>query len=306
MTRPTLTSLSGFASVLATRFRRGRVASPLAGARASLGVLALALGVLLAIAPAAHAQERTLRDSVTSGEAVEPAPGPPVKPIDHSAFDAILKANVRDGLIDYANIRARWRPQLASYLDHLADVDPITNIHSLDERLAFYLNAYNATMIRAVVDSSANGWHPSDDGFAVFHAPLVRMGKRTLSLDQLEERIKRTSYDPRIYVALVSASRSSPPMPARAYHGADLEGMLDRDLEAFIRDPSRNHIDHAAKKVELAPLFKKHADEFLPMGGVLRAVSAALGRDVSTYSVSYLPEDWSLNSAPAVKAAPKK
>src|SRR3954464_441182 len=80
--------------------------------------------------------------------------------VDHSAFDAILKATVKDQRVDYNAVKKEHLPALSGYLDMMSKVDPA----KLDrnEQLAYYINLYNATMIRAITDRLRPGYSPSE------------------------------------------------------------------------------------------------------------------------------------------------
>ena len=79
--------------------------------------------------------------------------------VDHSVFDKILRENVRNERVDYVGIKANWMQTLGGYLDLLAMVD--VNKLPRDEQLAFYLNLYNATMIKALKMTAARMVSPS-------------------------------------------------------------------------------------------------------------------------------------------------
>lgn len=66
---------------------------------------------------------------------------------DHSAFDALLKANVVNGMVDYDAFRAA--SSFPKYLALLAATDPSTLPR--DEQLAFWINAYNAYTIELII-----------------------------------------------------------------------------------------------------------------------------------------------------------
>ena len=68
------------------------------------------------------------------------------KAFDHSAFDALLKAHVSNGLVDYAAFEKS--SEFQAYLDKLAAFDPSSLPKS--EALAFWINAYNAYTIRLI------------------------------------------------------------------------------------------------------------------------------------------------------------
>src|SRR3954468_9579688 len=83
--------------------------------------------------------------------------------VDHSAFDAILKATVKDERVDYDAVKANHLPALTAYLDALAKVDPATL--QPKEQLATYINLYNASMINAIVGRLKPGYSPSENNY---------------------------------------------------------------------------------------------------------------------------------------------
>ncbi len=227
------------------------------------------------------------------------APGPAAgsaRGFDHSAFDRLLRANVRDGRVDYLAIRERSWGDLNHYLDQVAATD--TGALSRDEQLALEINLYNATMIRAVIERYRAGWSPAESGFAVFREPRVRLGGRALSLDALENQLIRPGFqDPRVHAALVCAARSCPPILPRAYRAEDLDSTLEENMARFVADTTRNRVDPGARRLMLSAVFKWYAADFGPAGPAAyfdRFHPAA----VADYRVSYLDYDWTLNLAP--------
>jgi Protein of unknown function, DUF547/Mannosylglycerate hydrolase MGH1-like glycoside hydrolase domain len=296
-------------------FARARAAAGAAAGPAKVVtvVLGLALGVGLGALRARATSNAVAAQAVTPSLALAAAPAsaaapartaaaPAARPVppptyDHSAFDAVLKATVHDGLVDYATIRAHYRPALEGYLLEMSHNDP--SKLPKPEYLAFLINQYNATMLLAVADSLRPGWGPSANSFGVFDSPLVHTNLGPISLNVLEnEVIRRTFREPRVHFALVCAARSCPVLLPRAYVGRDLDATLAANFTRFVRDPSRNKFADSAKKMALSSIFKWYADDFSTMGGVPVAVSRALGRDVTHYQIAYLDYDWSLNIAP--------
>src|SRR5438552_8673941 len=100
--------------------------------------------------------------------------------VDHSVFDKILSENVRFDRVDYANIKAKSMRDLNNYLDLLAIVD-VSKL-SRNEQLAFYLNVYNANVVKAVIQRYHPGVSVADDDFAMFKEPLVRLKSGAMSL----------------------------------------------------------------------------------------------------------------------------
>ena len=214
--------------------------------------------------------------------------------VDHSAFDKILRENVRDERVDYKNIRARSLDELDKYLAALAAVD--VKALPRNEQLAYDINLYNATMIKAVVGRYQPGYSPAKDDYAVFKEPLVKTGGKTISLDALEkEVILPTFKDPRVHVALVCGARSCPPILARAYRGDDLDQVLDANMKRFIADRTRNPIDDAKKELKLSHIFDWYAADFGGKDKVKAYVGKIAGKDYGDYTVSFVDYSWDLN-----------
>src|SRR5712692_7747768 len=76
-------------------------------------------------------------------------------PFDHSVWDRVLKAYVNEiGEVDYAALKAH-RADLDEYIRLLAESSPENRPPLFPNRaheLAYWINAYNAFVIRGVVD----------------------------------------------------------------------------------------------------------------------------------------------------------
>ena len=68
---------------------------------------------------------------------------------DHALFTQVLAAHVKDGRVDYAALKGDER--LPRYLAQLAATDPAA-LKNDRERLALWLNAYNAYTLKLIVD----------------------------------------------------------------------------------------------------------------------------------------------------------
>lgn len=228
--------------------------------------------------------------------ALPAAPASAARPIDHRPFTLVLQGNVRGGRVDYLAIRdTRWK-LLNAYLDSMAVVDPLAERGN--NRLAYYINLYNATVIHAVIERLHAGYTVSEDKHALFDEPLVRTAGGRISLNELEHQRLRVEFpDPRVHAVLVCASVSCPPLPARAYERNNLGATLDAAMQAFVTDTTRNRVDRAAKKLWLSQIFNWYSQDFLSHGGVVAYVDSILPEDVSGYSVGFLDYDWSLNIA---------
>jgi hypothetical protein len=214
---------------------------------------------------------------------------------DHSKLDEILKNCVAEERVDYARIKSQYLPQLNQYLEMTAEANP--SAAGRDEQLAFYINVYNATMIKAVIDRDHAKFRPSDNDFAVFKEKLVKLREGEFSLNELENDIIRKRFnDPRIHAALVCAAVSCPPILARAYSERDLDQTLDDNVRRWLADPTRNQIDRANRKLKLSKIFDWYAEDFGGKEKVAAWVAGHLGDpSLSKWAVDYLEYDWTLN-----------
>ena len=157
--------------------------------------------------------------------------------VDHGAFDKILRDHVKRGRVDYAAIKARAKKDLDRYVHALgqAKLDGL----SRGEKLAFYLNAYNANVIKAVVERYPVASVAKVKGF--FDRKKIRVAGSTLTLNALEHQVIRKRFaEPRIHFALVCAARSCPPLPSRAFSAKRLEQDLERLTHLFGRRHRRD------------------------------------------------------------------
>lgn len=234
----------------------------------------------------------------------------PVQPLEpaqfsHDLFDQVLRSHVSDGLVAYSSVRRN--PRLQEYLAQLDWVDPAALPTNLD-RIAFWINAYNAFAIQGILD----GYTPMTlwGRYRYFIARKYRVGGKTVDLYGLERSILIPLREPRIHFAIVCASRSCPRLQAWAYRGDVLHEQLESVTRAFINDPSRNRFDRAGKRAYLSKIFDWWGDDFAGQTGSVQRFVAQYVNDpelaedlvAAPYVVEYLEYDWSLNEAPPGKA----
>lgn len=231
-------------------------------------------------------------------------PPDPVAPAEfsHRLFDGVLRDHVARGLVDYPGI-ARDR-RFGDYLALLDRVDP-NALPTREDRLAFWINAYNAFAIKGILD----GFSPRTliGRYRYFIGRAYGVGGRTLNLYDLEQKLLIPDFrEPRIHFAIVCASRSCPELRAEAYGADRLEEQLEAAARAFINDPARNRFDRAARVASLSMIFKWFEEDFAAAGGSLlgyvrryladRDLAADL--DEGRWLVEFLPYDWNLNRVP--------
>jgi Protein of unknown function, DUF547 len=213
----------------------------------------------------------------------------------HEAFDSLLAKYVNDrGWVDYPGL-ARDRASLDAYLKQLATADPASFGNDSD-RLAFWINAYNATTLAKALDQVYGKVKGVKDVSGFFTSAPQRIAGEQLTLDQIETRARHFA-DPRVHFAVVCASTSCPKLQPFAFTGAQLNDQLDRAAHEFLADPSRGlRLDQEHKKVYLSSIFKWYAGDFTGASGsvaslLARAKAATSGREILTFIKKYAPAD---------------
>lgn len=230
---------------------------------------------------------------------------------NHGAFDALLKEYVsNEGLVDYARLAEDQDEALRPYLQELAATDP-QNLDE-DERLAFWINAYNALALKLVLDHYPVGGirkiKPSGLPFipkvnSPFKIKVSEVGGRMRTLDEIEHAIIREEFDePRIHFAVVCAAVSCPRLRREAYTGVALNGQLDDQARTFLGTEAKNAIPAGEDAIRVSKIFDWFEGDF---GGSKAAVQRFLAPyfagevrqrlEDAAYDVGYTDYDWALN-----------
>jgi Protein of unknown function, DUF547 len=224
---------------------------------------------------------------------------------DHGAWNTILHQRVRDGRVAYAALQKDDAP-LRAYLDDLsatcaADYEG----WSREQRLAFWINAYNAFTVQLILDHypiasiRKIGWLPGA-AFRETFIPMPALKRGMISLNDIEHDTLRTDFrEPRIHFALVCASRSCPRLRNEAYRASDLDQQLDDQARTFLHDTSKNRFDSKTDTLYLSRIFDWFGADFEAVAGSVPAYVARYLDDprmsASNVRVKFLEYDWSLN-----------
>lgn len=221
------------------------------------------------------------------------------------AYARLLARHVREGTIEGVSVRVvdyaalPGDPDYRLALAELAEARPESM--SREERMAFWMNAYNLLAIRLVVDRYPIGsiLEIGSDHEDAWSMQAGTAAGRTVSLGWIEDMLRRDFADPRVHFALVAAAVSCPDL--RPY---DADG-LDAQLEAAARDFLANERRGArvvGDRVEISRLLHSFHEEFEARGGVVAFLRSHAPSRVADrlegarlHDLGKLPYDWSLN-----------
>lgn len=220
----------------------------------------------------------------------------------HARFDAVLRAHVKNGVVDYTGLKAAPEA-LDAYLGALASVCRSDfEKWTREQRVALWVNAYNAYTLKTILNHlplksiKEIGLLPGAAWREHFIPLGGLVGKGDLSLNDVEHEILRKSYpDARLHFVLVCASKSCPELRSEAYRADTLSAQFDDAGRRFLADRSKNTFEPRWK---LSSIFKWYRDDFERDGpGVSEFVKrfAPAGTSASTEDPEFLDYDWSLN-----------
>lgn len=256
--------------------------------RSSLRFLSRCL-VLMGFVAAVHAVVE-----VPAAEAMEP---------DWSLYAGLLhdhvQAGEKDGLqaniVNYEALRAD--PRLARLKAQLAAF-PIHSLTSQNEKIAFYINAYNLLAMAMVADH----WPLSrlKDLGSVFNPvwklPAGELGGQAVTLSYLEQQVLRKFGEPRVHMAINCASMSCPDLRAEPYTAARLDEQLKDQSFRFLQQQNKGIVIEG-DRVYLSRIFKWFDEDFEAVGGVTAFVKNHCPDFPQNAVVKdFLPYNWDVNA----------
>lgn len=209
---------------------------------------------------------------------------------DH-AYNKLLQKHVNNhGEVNYQAIKTD--PQLL-----LASLEGFTKTQankswSQEERLAYWINAYNAFTIKLIIDhypikSIKDIKNPWDQEF-------IPIGKQLMSLNQIEHDILRKMKEPRIHFAIVCASKSCPKLLNEAYTPSKLDLQLTLATEEFLSDETKNNLSE--ETIKLSKIFKWFSEDFTTNGSLIDFLNLYAPIEISQKAKkSYMDYNWDLN-----------
>ena len=241
----------------------------------------------------------------------------------HRPFDQILDLNVRDGLVYYRALKSD-RGRLDRYAASLNVPAATYDGWSREEKMAFWVNAYNVFVLQTVVDRypirGASPAYPPDSIRQIpgaFESLRHRAAGRNVTLDDIEKTILPEFKEPRLQLALGRGAIGSGRLRSEAYTGARIVQQLDDIQKEFVSEQTMIRIDRSSAQMSLTPILSWHQAEFIaaydkgadgPLAErspIERAAVAFISPNLlplekelvqkNQFKVTYHPFDWRLN-----------
>lgn len=213
--------------------------------------------------------------------------------IDQQFFqntDAFLKANVNNGLVDYAKVKND--PTLKTLINTVENAD-LTGASDATKK-AFYINAYNLHVINAAIAAYPIQSVQEIPGF--FDRKKVKTANKVSTLNNLEkDNLLKPYKDGRLHFVLVCGALDCPPITSFAYLPEKLDMQLDQQTKKALDNPS--FLKAKGTNLGLSQIFKWYPNDF---GGSRINILAFINKHrtyavPTTAKISYYDYDWTLN-----------
>lgn len=220
------------------------------------------------------------------------------KQLSHSKWTSILQKHVdTNGMVDYQSLKEEGT-DLDEYLTMLAENPPQKDF-SHNEKLAYWINTYNAFTIKLILDHyPLSSIKEISNGLPMINSPwdipFFKIGGVDFDLNTIEHEILRKQFDePRIHFAINCASISCPKLRREAYQAEILERQLEEQAYQFINDSRKNNIDHHS--LQLSKIFDWFRSDFTKHGSLSAYISKYHIKMNEATKIEYLTYDWGLN-----------
>ncbi len=206
--------------------------------------------------------------------------------------DAFLSKYVSQGKVDYKGIKANVA-ELNELLEIAKNISVTTS--KPKEYQAFWINAYNLSVIKGIIDNYGIKSPLDKKGF--FDKTKYELGGTSITLNDIEHKNLRPKFnDARFHFVLVCGAKGCPPLIGEAYTPANLENLLEQQTIKALNDSS--FIRVSGKKVAFSEIFKWYKEDFVSKGSnEIDYLNKYRKEKVpENAKVTYYSYDWRLNS----------
>jgi hypothetical protein len=261
--------------------------------------------------------------SIVPLAATRPAAQEPASDPRHRPLDLLLDVHVRDGRVYYRALKSD-RGRLDRYAASLNVPAAAYEAWPREQKMAFWVNAYNAFVLQTVVDHypirGREADYPSSSIRQIpgaFERRRHRAAGRSVTLDEIEKAILPEFKEPRLYLALGRGAVGSGRLRSEAYAAPRLAAQLAAVQAEFVAEQPMLKIDRLTGDMTVTPIVSWHEADFVAAydpgatgpfaqrSPVERALIAfitphllPLEREFmqkNTFKVTYHPFDWRLN-----------
>ena len=206
--------------------------------------------------------------------------------------DSFFKEYVSNGKVDYDAIKKN--PEKLNEILTIAK-DFSVEKKDADKYQAFWINTYNISVIKGIIDNYPIKSPLDKSGF--FDRIKYEVGGKKITLDDIQKKVLKAEFnDPRFHFALVCGALGCPPLISKAYMPNTLDAQLEQQTKLAING-NFIKVDTKKKKVLGSEILKWYKEDFT-MNGTKEIDFLNKYRTEkipSNYRLSYFTYNWKLN-----------
>lgn len=183
---------------------------------------------------------------------------------DHAlaAYAKVLQRFVNDrGEVDFPALAADSK-DLETYVAAIGTLRA-EDFPNPDERLAHYINSYNALSMYNVVASGIPASHAGYAKVKFFYLRKFLVGGKEMSLYAYENDVIRPLGEPRVHFALNCSALSCPVLPKVPFTGAHIREELEREARKFLNEERNVQLDFKERVAHLNEIMSFYNKDFL-------------------------------------------
>ncbi len=221
---------------------------------------------------------------------------------NHSEWNDILKTNTsvsdKQTSFHYESLKNN-QTKFDSYLNSIENLSKKEfKKFSKDEKLAFWINVYNAYTVKLILNNyplksikKIGGWFSSP-----WKIKFIKLFGKKISLDMIEHQIIRKKFnEPRIHFAVNCASIGCPSLLTEAFVAKNLNEQLDKAAINFLNNPMKNKYDSKTNTLFLSKIFDWYGNDFNKKHGSYLEFVKKYIKYPKDVKQKWLDYNWNLN-----------
>lgn len=232
-----------------------------------------------------------------------PPAGAAPQVFDDRDWATVLRENVRGDLVAYNHLAEHNEP-LTLYLRLIAGVGPESTpgfFKTPQAKLAYYINAYNAGVLRAVLYEEIPATMYPVGKPSLDHRYRLRVDGRLVKLHDLRTVARDASgRDARVEFALCGAALGCPPLADQPFRPDTLSRQLERLAREAMDQPRMIRIDHEKQRLLIGLPIAERREAFLASYSKLTGAGSPTLLNALLQMCGGMRRDW-LNTAVGYK-----
>lgn len=170
--------------------------------------------------------------------------------VDYSDLNSTLNKYVKKPFVDYEGL-VQDHEALDQFVGMLMRIptDEIDNNMTRDERLAFWINSFNALTLKGIVEAWPTMSIKRIDGY---QDRIWTVAGHPTTLDNIRVRfLGKELGDPRAFMATCDGTAGAPPLQPYAFDPDSIDVQLDRVTHSIFNNPKLTQLDPEAGELKV-------------------------------------------------------